>query len=67
MKRKELYEWFKNHPEVAKECKEESNFSYQNCSTALLMYYYEIYSEVKKEKEEETKLSLWQKIKNIFA
>ena len=63
MNRQELYKWFKANPLIAKEVFDEVGEPYQNCPTALLMYYYEIEYMSK----QSPKLSLWQKIKNIFA
>jgi len=63
MNRKELFAWFKENPHVAQEVFEETHWPYQNCSTSLLMFYYEI----EQMNKETPKLTLWQKIKNIFA
>jgi hypothetical protein len=63
MNRQELYQWFKQNPLIAKEVYNEVGEPYQNCPTALLAYYYEIDNLCKKE----PKITIWQKIKNIFA
>lgn len=63
MNRKDLYQWFKENKSVQKQLFEEVGEPYQNCPTSLLAYYYEIEEMCK----ETPKLTLWQKIKNIFA
>ena len=68
MNRKELFAWFKENPNVAQEVFNETHWPYQNCPTSLLMLYYSIEQfRIEQETMENSKLTLWQKIKNIFA